>query len=390
MFNPFEKPIKDIQYSDLDKLIANNFSESLFIEYKSNSPKPKKIAKAISGFANSHGGYLLIGANKDCNNDELPNGFPGATNLPQQPKEHVRQVCKHHISGMPLYECKYLENPTTKNGILVIHVPESMDTPHINRDGKIYRRQSSGTDGESIAETDRKTVDNLFEKGRNARDRFADYIETKQGSVQFDKITDKFVCIETILCPIPVRNIIPNLFDEDYYKCIGRQQVNYDVDINSIYFSNPDEGYHCEIDLNGCVYTQYNEKTIFGGEIGNIHPLYKDRHIILPSSIESAIKEPLNVMRDVLKFLRKTGYDYYGNIRMAMTLTNVLNRSLYYENEHLFYQNYGVKYSRHRKLIIPHVELFSENLLDNESSNNIDILVKDVMKHIQRGFGLHF
>ena len=180
MFNPFEKPIKDIDNSDLNKLIANNFSESLFVEYKSNCPQPKKIAKAISGFANSHGGYFLIGADKNCNNDELPTGFPGATNLPKEPKEHIRQVCRDHISPMPLYHCKYLENPTTGHGILVIHVPESMDTPHINKDGKIYRRQSSGTDGESIAETDRKTVDNLYEKGKKAKEYLDTYVGAKK------------------------------------------------------------------------------------------------------------------------------------------------------------------------------------------------------------------
>ncbi len=172
MINPFEESIKDLELEDLQKLTEKNFCESIFIEYKSGMTEPKKIAKAIAGFANSHGGYLVIGTDKDCGKDEVPKSFPGTT-MNAKPKDHIKNICRDHISPIPMYEVKYLETGESK-GILVIQIEDSLDTPHINRDGKIYRRESNST--ESVSEDSRGAIDYLYQKGLSGQGIIDDYL----------------------------------------------------------------------------------------------------------------------------------------------------------------------------------------------------------------------
>jgi predicted HTH transcriptional regulator len=214
MFNPFEKSLKDVTRDDLNKLIENNFCESLFIEYKSEMPDARKIAKAIAGFANSYGGYLIIGADKNCGKEEIPDSFPGASNMSSDPKEKIRNICKTHISPMPLYQSHYITVNDAK-GILIIHIPESSNCPHINKDGRVYRRQSSGTDGESIAEDSRVAIDYLYAKGMSSEAELKGYISDRQDPHNVNRLNlGNRLSIEMIVCPIPISGLIPDLFED--------------------------------------------------------------------------------------------------------------------------------------------------------------------------------
>ena len=137
-------------------------------------------------------------------------------------------------------EATYLDNPNTGNGILVIYVPESVDTPHINKDGRIYRRQSSGTDGESIAETDRKTVDSLYEKGKASKEYHDSYVGIKRqfSYLNLNHFDSIYYEVATILCPMPIRKLLYDLFEKKYHWCFTGSSVNSSVDIDCIYRKN--------------------------------------------------------------------------------------------------------------------------------------------------------
>ena len=76
MYNPFNKIISEIKYEDLEKLIKNNISEGWFIEYKSSFPKNKKIADSIASFANSEGGWYIVGI-EEKENESSPSEIVG-------------------------------------------------------------------------------------------------------------------------------------------------------------------------------------------------------------------------------------------------------------------------------------------------------------------------
>ena len=56
--------------TNFDFMILKNFlseadDENFFFEFKSDDEEPKKLIKEISAFANTYGGYILLGVNDD-------------------------------------------------------------------------------------------------------------------------------------------------------------------------------------------------------------------------------------------------------------------------------------------------------------------------------------
>lgn len=61
---PFYKNISEIEYKDIENLKENKVPEGIYIEYKSRMLKSKKnykIAQSLASFANSYGGWYIVG-----------------------------------------------------------------------------------------------------------------------------------------------------------------------------------------------------------------------------------------------------------------------------------------------------------------------------------------
>lgn len=168
-FNPFNsKPIELLEETDLNLLIQNNVSEGWFVEYKAQIPDNSKIAKSIASFANSEGGWLVIGIIDDTDNAAKEIVGFNISKL-KQPKEHVKNIVSTHITPVPFFESKLI-TLANGNGLLVIKIDKSEESPHILSDGKIYRRIGEGS--EPIAETNRYAVDELYKRNKNTKDYF--------------------------------------------------------------------------------------------------------------------------------------------------------------------------------------------------------------------------
>ena len=161
MYNPFNKNISEIEYEDLKKLIENDVSEGWFIEYKGSFPKNnKKIANSIASFANSEGGWYIVGIEENKNEIhpfEIV-GFDLETN--KKPDDKITNIIKHNISPIPYFESKLVEIPENKV-VLVVQVFEGYDTPYISN-GSVYIR----VNGTSEPIKDRYQFEKLLEKKR--------------------------------------------------------------------------------------------------------------------------------------------------------------------------------------------------------------------------------
>ena len=58
-FTPFDKAFDDISVGDLDGLME--VGEGWYVEYKSQLPNTRVLAKSLSSFANQYGGWLFLG-----------------------------------------------------------------------------------------------------------------------------------------------------------------------------------------------------------------------------------------------------------------------------------------------------------------------------------------
>lgn len=65
MININNKSWDKVRSSDIKKLLSDEFEENCFFELKADDVQPEKLASEISAFANTYGGYILLGVNDD-------------------------------------------------------------------------------------------------------------------------------------------------------------------------------------------------------------------------------------------------------------------------------------------------------------------------------------
>lgn len=164
LFNPFDKPFGEIKYDDLSQLSDQDVSEGFYVEYKSQMPSTKKIAKAISSFANTEGGIFFLGI-EDDDEHNVPVAFGGIDiSGKTETKEKIRNVVNGRINPPPIFRTRLYQNPDEEDqAVVMVTVPRSSSTPHVTNTGRIYRRVGEGTDPYDYA-TDSKTIDKLTQR----------------------------------------------------------------------------------------------------------------------------------------------------------------------------------------------------------------------------------
>ena len=166
-FNPFDKPVEDVEFGDLNDLEEQGVSEGYYVEYKRQLPSPPEdtVAKVIASFANTYGGWFFLGIPERFNNEAAS---PIGIDLTEHNslKETVRRWVKTRVDPVPDFDIQLVQNPDYSDwGVLIIEVPESRVPPHIMSDGVIYRR--NGEESDPIEpETDRWKLDRLYENRR--------------------------------------------------------------------------------------------------------------------------------------------------------------------------------------------------------------------------------
>jgi len=129
MGNHFGKAMTEITSEDVRKLIEQEHTrEDIHLEYKLDGSSDG-ILSDICAFANSQGGYILIGVKEDKSKGEgYPESIPGITNSDNLEIE-LREKIKDNISPSIL---GWASRKLTVNGktILIIQIPNSQNKPH--------------------------------------------------------------------------------------------------------------------------------------------------------------------------------------------------------------------------------------------------------------------
>jgi len=136
----FSTPISKLTFPDIEELLTGNAVENVRLEFKREVPKKEEILKKISSFANTFGGYIVIGAEGD-NAGKLI-GLPGV--LPENSyKQTVVQYCAGGLGPPVIPEVSEPIPDATNSGrvFYVIAVSESELAPHFINDRKgVYIR----------------------------------------------------------------------------------------------------------------------------------------------------------------------------------------------------------------------------------------------------------
>jgi Putative DNA-binding domain len=141
-------PLAELTGADLERMLE--LDESLFVEHKRDIGEESQyqLAKAVSSFANTLGGWLLIGVH-----DGKPAGREPAWASSGAPTlvDLIRDRLRGEVDPLPAFEAKTMRLPGLDGAIGVVRVYESSDTPHIViRSGSIFVREVAG-DTDAVA-----------------------------------------------------------------------------------------------------------------------------------------------------------------------------------------------------------------------------------------------
>ena len=179
-YSPFSNTnISDLTALDLE--ILKSVNEGWYVEYKSELNNSQSIAKSISSFANSYGGWLFYGIKEKDKADNTAGSFPG---IPKSEVDAALQTIRHsvarHLNPIPHFDTKIVEGPESgielakDHVVICIYVPFSIVAPHIHARGCIYRRVADSS--EPKPETDRHQLDLLWGRKEKIDNEYTDWI----------------------------------------------------------------------------------------------------------------------------------------------------------------------------------------------------------------------
>ena len=179
-YSPFDKPITDLQPSDL--AVMKSVREGWYVDYKSDLIDAGGIAKALSAFANTYGGWLFFGINERSKDNPVAGEFRGlsdsAVDIVQQ---RLRQSAAVHLNPVPFFQTSVLRGPCVDIGlpegrsVVAVEISQSPTAPHVHKDGRICRRVADAS--EPKPETDRFILDQLWRRAEPIREMTREWIE---------------------------------------------------------------------------------------------------------------------------------------------------------------------------------------------------------------------
>lgn len=143
MFSPFRdehgqpKELADVTFADLAQLA--DYDEGYVLEFKRayTGTVRNKIPKIIASFANSRGGWLIIGvADDDHSVCPVPRGNADYSQI-------IGELCRRHVSPAPPFDVRFIADPANDaQGVVVVRVEEGSFPPYV-ADGVVEVREGS-------------------------------------------------------------------------------------------------------------------------------------------------------------------------------------------------------------------------------------------------------
>jgi hypothetical protein len=191
-YNPFAVEIASLSTTDLVAL--KDVVEGWYIEYKSELQSAANLAKSISAFANTYGGWLFIGVAEASKEQPTAGTFPG---IPRENvdaySQRIRKSAADHLHPSPHFELRVLWGPNGDLGladdraIICVWIPQSNMAPHVQKNGVVYRRVSDAS--EPRPENDRFVLDQLFRRADELKARYKTWYDQDPAFAENEKDT---------------------------------------------------------------------------------------------------------------------------------------------------------------------------------------------------------
>ncbi len=249
MLDIIAKRIEDIVLEDIHQLIVEFVSEGDQIEYKRTLPSKKgddpwikgedrigdyarnNILEEVVGFANAHGGTLLIGLEETKEKPARASDIvsvPKATELVERIKLQIRDCI-----DPPLILCHVHSVATGSNddGIILIRVPASPMAPHkLKPTNECYIRRSDRTEKMSMREIQDLTL-SVARRLETIDSRFVNLREKFLSKVKYIPTdgTKRIIAVRAACVPILGDTFVDNIFrNRDAHPVYNPQRRIYE------------------------------------------------------------------------------------------------------------------------------------------------------------------
>ena len=189
-YSPFDKALQRLATADLAAL--REVSEGWYVEYKQELSNASSMAKSISAFGNTYGGWIFYGVSEKSKEEPVAGSFPGIARADVDVAlQRMRQAVASHTMPSPHFETNVLWGPCRDIGlsddraVVCVRVPWSVSAPHIHKSGQIYRRVADGS--EPRPENDRFVLDQLWQRSNDLRKKVSKWVARNPEFSEFEK-----------------------------------------------------------------------------------------------------------------------------------------------------------------------------------------------------------
>ncbi|WP_027003707.1 AlbA family DNA-binding domain-containing protein [Hugenholtzia roseola] len=172
----FSKHVSQLTYDDIEDLVSvRKEREGYHLDFKGEFGNPdkakKELSKDFTAFANSGGGFLVIGVDKNYNIigvDKKVNN--------KDIDEWINQIISTNIEPPIFYfDPKTIEIPNSDKIIVVIYIPESTKKPHITTEHNNYFIRLN----DSSKPANHNQIRDMFEFSKNRTDEFNAFLKKR-------------------------------------------------------------------------------------------------------------------------------------------------------------------------------------------------------------------
>lgn len=142
MVSIFDKD--EISEQDIVGLVSLGTEESINLDFKSgesldqSDKKKSEIAKDVSAFANSAGGFIIYGIREENHKASSLSPVDGTIFTKEWLEQVIQTRIQRKIDGLSIKPIRISSD--IKQSIYVIQIPESALAPHMTSDKKFYKR----------------------------------------------------------------------------------------------------------------------------------------------------------------------------------------------------------------------------------------------------------
>jgi hypothetical protein len=325
----FKKNFNDIDFSDIQKLMADQIGESGILEYKEQLIDPKSFLKEVAAFSNTSGGFLIFGV-KESDQDGYPFSIIGISDKTC----NVEQL-EHLINGnvQPRINVQIKKIPTNEPEkiVLLIRIPEGQNRPYYNNvSGKFHKRYNF-----EAKEMDEHEIEGLYLERFFGAGKLASYIDE---TISFNRSIlseNPMYLMDThiIIAPLRINEIFidsSNIKKFDF----NINDIRFEPDKNNLYLnglSSPSKYGIRWVDTHGdgCVEIHRNGLIYCRDKMGTISESEK-KTIVDDYNLSIMLLQTLRFANKVYSEL-----DFAGRVKIILKVFDTKSSIIYVSSQYL-------------------------------------------------------